>query len=298
MPVISLLLQLKRTRFHRDIFTLFKMDSCASKPVSRHVETNLRKTCSTRVVSHQQRTTLRMIVFAFWIGFFGWLANFDAAFGGIVLLMDSYKKSFGSCTVDKTVEGRSVETCTLTALQQSLIQVTLLFMAVGGFTSGLAGGYIGRRGTVQIGCVLIAAGAGGMMGSTGSFLNYMVCKCIGGVGIGMLYTAAPIWGSESVAPQKRGLLMSLYNVGLASGNVVAAAVSVSLTKSLSFLALISSATGLCRLVKVKYELGMANAYCLPDPGGCNTRFRQFPVSRIPSMAVKQGSSGESTIIIC
>ena len=166
-----------------------------------------------------------MIIFAFWIGFFGWLANFDAAFGGIVLLMEPYKKSFGSCTVTTGASGETIHICSLTALQQSLVQLTLLFMAVGGFTSGLVGDYIGRRGSVQIGCVLIAAGAAGMTGSVGNFLAYMVCKCIGGIGIGMLYTAAPIWGSESIAPQKRGLLMSLYNVGLASGNVVAAAVS-------------------------------------------------------------------------
>ncbi|KAJ9149787.1 Major facilitator superfamily domain, general substrate transporter [Pleurostoma richardsiae] len=206
------------------------MDNSAPKPVSQHVEKSPTKIDSNHAGLHHQRTTLHMIMFAFWIGFFGWLANFDAAFGGIVLLMDSYKKSFGSCTVDRGADGGSVQTCSLTALQQSLIQVTLLFMAVGGLASGLVGQYLGRRGTVQIGCVLIAAGAGGMVGSTGSFLNYMVCKCIGGLGIGMLYTAAPIWGSESVAPQKRGLLMSLYNVGLASGNVIAAAVCVGSSK--------------------------------------------------------------------
>lgn len=171
-----------------------------------------------------QRTTLYMIIFSIWVGLFGWLANFDAAYGGIVLTMEPYKAAFGTCMTTANPDGSTTRTCSLTALQQSLIQLTVLFMSVGGFMAGTTGHWLGRRATLQIASLLIAVGAGGMMGTAGSFTNYMVCKCIGGVGIGMIYSAAPTWGSESVTPQKRGFLMSFYNVGLASGNVIAAAV--------------------------------------------------------------------------
>ncbi|KAI1850942.1 hypothetical protein JX265_007267 [Neoarthrinium moseri] len=164
---------------------------------------------------HRQKTTLYMLVFSFWVGTFGWLANFDAAFGGIVLIMDSYKRAFGTCVGD---------VCSLTPLQQSLVQLTILFVSGGGALSAIVGDRFGRRGTLQVACLIIAVSAGGMMGTAGSFTNYMVCKCIGGLGIGMIYSAAPTWGSESVNPGKRGFLMSFYNVGLALGNVVAGAV--------------------------------------------------------------------------
>ncbi|KAH7136998.1 general substrate transporter [Dactylonectria estremocensis] len=174
--------------------------------------------------SHYQKTTWYMVVFSIAVGLFGWLANFDAAFGGIVLLMDPYKKAFGQCVTTTEADGSILETCSLTALQKSLIQLTILFMSAGSALAGFTGETIGRRGTLQVASILIAVSAGGMMGTAGSFLNFMVCKCIGGIGMGMVYSAAPTWGTESVAPQKRGLLLSFYNVGLASGNVVAAAV--------------------------------------------------------------------------
>lgn len=193
------------------------------KQQARHVEQQPAASIDNELhgSSASQPTTWYMVVFSFWIGLFGWIANFDAAFGGIVLVMDPYKQDFGACVTSK---GQT--TCTISALQQSLIQLTTLFMSVGGGLAGVTSNYIGRRGTVQMGCLFVAIGAAGMIGSSGSFTNYMVCKCIGGVGIGQLYTAAPTWGSESVSPSKRGFLMSFYNVGLASGNVVAAAVCV------------------------------------------------------------------------
>ena len=63
-----------------------------------------------------------------------------------------------------------------------------------------------------------------MLGTSGNFLNYMVCKCINGIGIGQLLSAAIVYGTECVVANKRGLLLGILNVGLAMGNVAAAAV--------------------------------------------------------------------------
>jgi SP family sugar:H+ symporter-like MFS transporter len=52
----------------------------------------------------------------------------------------------------------------------------------------------------------------------------MVCKCINGIAIGHIIAVGPIYGVECTVASKRGLLMSLYNIGLALGNAVAAAV--------------------------------------------------------------------------
>jgi hypothetical protein len=104
------------------------------------------------------------------------------------------------------------------------VSVTFLFIALGGVISGLTGNYLGRRGTIQVGCLVTAVGAGGMLGTAGNFTAYMVCKCIGGVGLGHIITAAPVYGAECVAANKRGLLMSLFTLGIASGNIGAAGV--------------------------------------------------------------------------
>lgn len=144
--------------------------------------------------------------------------------------MQPFNKAFGTCTSTRNAAGLLVEKCSVTALQQSLISVTFLFVAVGGVLGGATGTYLGRRGTIQFGCVLVAVGASGMLGTSGNFTAYMACKCIGGVGLGQLIAAAPVYGAECTAPGKRGMLMALYNIGLGMGNAAAAAVCVGSAK--------------------------------------------------------------------
>lgn len=152
--------------------------------------------------------------------------------------MPPYNKAFGQCTTIKHAEtGLDVEQCSLTATQQSLISLTNLFIGVGGISAGLSGRYLGRKKTIAIGAFTTAIGAGGMLATSGSFLNYMVCKCIGGIGIGHLVAVGPIYGVECVAASKRGLLMALFSAGLALGNAIAAAVcagSASYTTNLAW----------------------------------------------------------------
>jgi SP family sugar:H+ symporter-like MFS transporter len=194
-------------------------------PCSNHAEFNGAGIDRETGPVEQPKTTTLMIVFSFVIGLSSWMCNFDSGYNGVSLLMPSFNKAFGNCQIfpDKQT-GALVELCTLTATQQSLTIVPLLFGTLGSILSGITGNYIGRRGTIQVGCAFIIIGAAGMLGTAGSFLNYMVCKCINGVGLGMILSASPVYGVECTAPQKRGMLAALFNVGLAGGNVSAAAV--------------------------------------------------------------------------
>ncbi|KAJ6014610.1 mfs monosaccharide transporter protein [Penicillium herquei] len=154
-----------------------------------------------------------------------WIADFDNGYAGTVLIMPSYKKAFGHCShVPDPATGATTETCVLTTLQQSLISLSILFMAVGGALAGFFGAMFGRRATIQIACLFCIIGAAGMLGTSGNFLNYMVCKCINGVGIGQLIASSIVYGSECVIASKRGLLLAIFNIGLAMGNVTAGAV--------------------------------------------------------------------------
>ncbi len=194
------------------------------KPIGlQHVEDGNRVRNSP--ASTNQKVTATMLLFSLFIALSSWICQFDLGYGGTVLLMESYNQAFGTCQkVADPVTGALIEMCRVTATQQSLISLTSLFSAVGSVLSGVTSAYVGRRGTIQLGSLIVLIGAAGMLGSTGSFLNYMVCKCIGGVGLGLLYAATIVYGVECTAPQKRGLLLSLYTIGLACGNAVSAGV--------------------------------------------------------------------------
>lgn len=138
--------------------------------------------------------------------------------------MKSYNRDFGTCVYTSGVGGTVVQTCSLTALQQSLVSLTFIFVALGGALAGVTGNYFGRRGTIQAGCLLVAIGAGGMLGTTGNYAAYIVCKCIGGVGLGHFIAAAPTYGVECTPAKNRGFLTALFNIGVGFGNAVAAAV--------------------------------------------------------------------------
>jgi sugar porter (SP) family MFS transporter len=176
-----------------------------------------------------QKPTRVMLNLACWTAFVAWIANFDGGYQNAVLIMPSYNAAFGSqcqqVPVPGAPAGTMMELCLLSATQQSLISVSFLFVAAGGAGAGAAGHWLGRRGALQLGSALCIAGAAGMLGTSGSFLNYMVCKCISGLGIGVLLTSGIIYAAECTAAHKRGLLLGLYNFGLALGNVSAAAVA-------------------------------------------------------------------------
>ena len=84
----------------------------------------------------------------------------ETGYGGTVLQMQPYKKSFGRCLMQLDPKtGTSIEVCSQTALQQSLVSLTLIFVALGGALSGVVGNYFGRRGTIQSGAFFAGAGS-------------------------------------------------------------------------------------------------------------------------------------------
>ena len=174
-------------------------------------------------------STGAMLRLSLWVSFAAWIANFDNGYTGTVLIMPSYRRAFGTCTeLMNPMTNEPVDHCSLAPLQQSLISLNYMFIGIGGGISGITGRYTGRRGAIQIGCVLTIIGAAGMLGTggrgNGSFLHYMLCRCISAMGIGQLISASVTYGSECIDASKRGISLALYNVGLAMGNIAAGAV--------------------------------------------------------------------------
>lgn len=163
-----------------------------------------------------QNTTPLMIFLACFIALGGFVLNFDLGYTGLVLVMEPFKKAFGSCTV---ING--VETCALSATAQSLASsIYLLFMALGSAISGIVTRYLGTRSTAQVGCIWVAIGAAGMLGCSGNITAYIVCKCIGAIGIGHIQTMTTTYGVECAPSKRRGQLIAVYSCGSGFGAVI------------------------------------------------------------------------------
>ena len=175
--------------------------------------------------SAMRHTTLRMTLLALFVGIGGFILNFDIGYTGNVLVMEPFNKVFGHCT---TAPGSKVEKCSLSATQQSMgSSIYLLFLAAGSGLSGLVSNYLGPRGALQVGSFFTMIGAAGMVGSSGSFTAYVVCKCIGAIGLGHIQTMAATYGVDCAPSRKRGLLITIYAAGATIGNLVASCVCYS-----------------------------------------------------------------------
>lgn len=171
----------------------------AAPNVDQHREhANLSKDLTSRV-------TPFLIFFSLWIGFAGWIINFDIGYTGTVYQMQPFNKAFGRCTMvpANMLPGSPpgaqglVESCSLSATAQSVgASVPILFMGLGACLSGITGHYLGRRGALELASLIVIVGAAGMLGTAGNYTAYVVCKCIGGVGIGQMQTIGPLYGVE------------------------------------------------------------------------------------------------------
>lgn len=174
-----------------------------------------------------------MLFFVAWIGLSGWVLNFDLGYTGTVLQMLPFRKSFGHCAMVPASEvpgapkgaGGMVEVCQLEATAQSIgSSIYILFMGVGAAITGPSGHYLGRKRAIQLACLIIIVGAAGMLGTAGNYTNYVVCKCIGAVGIGQLQTLGPIYGVECTPPNRRGFLIAFFSVSGSLGAFLVALV--------------------------------------------------------------------------
>lgn len=200
------------------------MNSNQTKLAGESEATNVERVETSNAAAPPQNVTTTIVLFTALISISAAIANFDQFYGGTVLLMIPFNNAFGHCEEVPGPDGQFTRVCLLSALEQSLVAVTSLFIALGSALSIITGVYLGRRGTIQVGSALVLIGAAGMLGTSSGYLNYMVCKCIGGVGLGFLYNGAISYGVECTPPQKRGTLLGLWNIGLGAGSALAAGV--------------------------------------------------------------------------
>ena len=205
------------------------------------LETKAPDAATTKHVEHatlSRELTLKvtplMIFFASWIALSGWVLNFDIGYTGTVLRMEPFNRAFGKCSMvparpqpghPPPPKGTLVEVCVLSATAQSVgSSIYILFMGLGAALSGITSHYLGRRGALQLGCLIVCVGAAGQLGCAGNYHAYVVCKCIGAVGLGHLQAVTPIYGVECTPANRRGLLVTVYSIGSGFGNTVVACI--------------------------------------------------------------------------
>lgn len=188
------------------------------------------------------RVTPFLVFFSLWITLSGWMLNFDVGYTGTVYLMQPFNKAFGRCELipANKIPGAApdapgmVEYCSLSATAQGVGgSVYLLFMGLGAAISGITGNYLGRRGGTQLGCIVVIIGAAGMLGTAGNYTAYVVCKCIGAVGLGHLQALGPMYGVEVTPPSRRGFLVALFSVGQGVGQLTVSAICLGSSSLLS-----------------------------------------------------------------
>ena len=205
------------------------------QPISeiKHIE---HMTLSTDVTA---KVTPLMGFFAFCIALSGWMLNFDISYSGTVLQMESFNRAFGHCnqSIPAATAARSpgqtspVEICRLDATAQSIgSSIYILFFGLGAGLSGFSSHYLGRRGGLQLGCLIIAVGAAGMLGTSHNFLQYVMCKCIGAIGLGHMQVLSPIYAAECTPARRRGFLVTFFSVGGGLGAVIVSLVCLGSSK--------------------------------------------------------------------
>ena len=91
---------------------------------------------------------------------------------------------------------------------------------IGVLFAGALGDKAGRKNTMIISAVLFSVS---MIGSaiSGSFVELVIYRIIGGMGIGVASIVCPLYISEISVPERRGLLVSFYQLAVTIGVVAA-----------------------------------------------------------------------------
>lgn len=109
----------------------------------------------------------------------------------------------------------------LGCVQQETIVSALL---MGAFCASLVGGWLidrrGRRNCILLSCVLVIAGTG-LLSTGGFFVILVTGRAITGFAICISSMSCCIFVSEMVSPKRRGLMVTLYEVGITVGILAA-----------------------------------------------------------------------------
>ncbi|KAG9127253.1 hypothetical protein FRC07_015111 [Ceratobasidium sp. 392] len=154
----------------------------------------------------------------------GVLFGYDSAFIGGTLALPSFASQFG---LDK-----------MSALEKTFTSSNIVSTYQGGcFFGAIVGLFVaekyGRRATLFGASALFCLGAGLMLGATKSLGVFYAGRIIGGLGVGAVSLATPLYIAEISPPSIRGRLVGFYETLLQLGGVVGFWINYGVNKSIA-----------------------------------------------------------------
>ncbi|MBR5906241.1 MAG: sugar porter family MFS transporter [Bacteroidales bacterium] len=177
-----------------------------------------------------------------------------AALGGILFGYDTAVIS-GTTAIVKAQFGLS------TGLEGWYVGCALIGSIIGVSVAGLLSDKLGRKKTMLISALMFSISAIGCA-VCGNFSQLVVFRIIGGFGIGVVSIVSPIYISEIAVPEKRGTLVSLYQLAITIGFLLAYLVNYLILKNAT-LDSTDPALG-SRMMNDEYWRGMLGSETIPD----------------------------------
>lgn len=146
---------------------------------------------------------------------FGYLLflSFVAAWGGFLF-------GYDEAVISGTISEVSTQFNLNDGMKGWFVSSALLGAIIGVLFGGALGDNIGRKKTMILSAVLFTVS---MMGCavSGTFIELVLFRIVGGMGIGLASIVCPLYISEISVPEHRGLLVSLYQLAVTIGVVAA-----------------------------------------------------------------------------
>ena len=177
-----------------------------------------------------------------------------AALGGILFGYDTAVIS-GTTAIVKQQFGLS------TGLEGWYVGCALIGSIIGVAVAGLLSDHLGRKKTMLISALMFSISAIGCVVCR-DFTQLVVYRIIGGFGIGVVSIVSPIYISEVAVPEKRGTLVSLYQLAITIGFLLAYLVNYLILKGASLDATDPSLGS--RMMNNEYWRGMLGSETFPD----------------------------------
>ena len=177
-----------------------------------------------------------------------------AALGGILFGYDTAVIS-GTTAIVKAQFGLS------TGLEGWYVGCALIGSIIGVAVAGLLSDNLGRKKTMLISALMFSISAIGCA-VCGNFGQLVVYRIIGGFGIGVVSIVSPIYISEIAIPEKRGTLVSLYQLAITIGFLLAYLVNYLILRGATLDAT-DPALG-SRMMNNEYWRGMLGSETFPD----------------------------------
>ncbi|KII90375.1 hypothetical protein PLICRDRAFT_52115 [Plicaturopsis crispa FD-325 SS-3] len=147
----------------------------------------------------------------------GFIFGYDTGQISDILLMDDFLARFATCGTPG-----DASTCKFSVVREGLI-VSLL--SIGTLAGALIGAptadYLGRRYAMVVECGIFMIGVAIQLASTHTWQQFAVGRLIGGLGVGSLSAAVPMYQAETAPPQIRGTLTATYQLFITFGILVA-----------------------------------------------------------------------------